>query len=68
MTLTVTVDGGNFNANFYMLVPANTNGAGGVLTIANAYPDGKTQFQPSTNLSFQVVSAVGVDPSQIFRS
>jgi hypothetical protein len=64
-TLRVTTDGGNYNANFYMLVPANTNPANSSVTITNIQPDGTTLFQSSTTLSFTANSAAGIDPGDI---
>jgi len=59
-TLRVTT-GGNANANFFMLVPANTN----VPAIAGLYPDGSLQFQATNMLSFNVSSTAGINPGSI---
>jgi hypothetical protein len=59
-TLRVT-SGGNANANFFMLVPANTN----LPVISGIYPDGSVQFQATNKLSFSVSSADGVNPGSI---
>jgi hypothetical protein len=58
-TLNLFVNSGSFNANYFMLVPADTNLASTTL-ITNMYPDGATQFQPSANLTFTVVDPAGV--------
>jgi hypothetical protein len=65
-TMRVTVDGGNFNANFYMLVPANTNIETASVSFTNVYPDGSVQFQPTNSFALTINSAAGVDPSQVF--
>ena len=46
--------GGGAAADFYMLVPANTN----VPTISGVYPNGQVLFQPTNKLVFTVSSAV----------
>jgi hypothetical protein len=53
-TLRTTSGGGN-NANFYMLIPANTNQP----SIVNVYPDGSTFFQNTNKLAFKVNAAGG---------
>lgn len=65
-TLQVTVSGGNYNGHFFMLVPADTNVATASITaFMNMYPDGATQFQPSTTLVFTVTNSIGIDPDDI---
>jgi hypothetical protein len=59
-TLRVTA-GGNANANFFMIVPANTN----LPAISGLYPDGTMQFQATDTLRFNVASAVGITPGGI---
>ncbi len=46
--------GGGANANFYMLVPANTN----LPVISGVYPDGQFLFEATNKLAFRVSSAV----------
>jgi hypothetical protein len=52
---------GNVNANFYALVPANTN----LPVINNVYPDGATLVQKTNKLSFTVSSSAGISTNQI---
>jgi hypothetical protein len=52
-TVRVT-SGGGANANFYMLVPANTN----LPTISGTYPNGAVLFQSTNKLVFTASSAV----------
>ena len=59
-TLRVTT-GGNANANFFMLVPANTN----LPAITGIYPNGSVQFQATNALTFTVSSQVGVNADAI---
>ena len=59
-TLRLTT-GGNANANFFMLVPANTK----LPAITSLYPDGSVQFQPTNALSFVATSAAGINASSI---
>lgn len=59
-TLRVTA-GGNANANFFMLVPANTN----LPAITGLYPDGTLQFQAAKTLSFNVGSTAGINAGSI---
>jgi len=58
-TLNLFVNSGSFNANYFMLMPADTNLASSTL-YTNMYPDGATQFQPSSNLTFTIVDTAGV--------
>jgi hypothetical protein len=53
-TLRATSSGNN-NANFYILIPANTNQP----TIVNVYPNGAAFFQATNKLSFRVNTAAG---------
>ncbi len=46
--------GSGGSANFYMLVPANTN----LPTISNVFPDGLVLFEPTNKLVFKASSAV----------
>ncbi len=65
-TLRVAIDGGNMNANFYMLLPADTNTAGVAdAVITNIYPDGTVQFQMTNELTFNITSSLGVSTSDI---
>jgi hypothetical protein len=59
-TLQVLTDNGNYNANFYMLLPAITGSQTPSVTITNVYPDGLVQFEPTNVLQFTVLSPVGV--------
>jgi len=64
-TVQIFEDGGDMNANFYMLVPADTNVPVIATTITNIYPDGLFQFQPTNNLTFTANSSNGIDPTGI---
>ncbi len=64
-TLQILEDGGDMNANFYMLVPADTNVPVIATTITNIYPDGTVQFQATNNFVFTANSSNGIDPSGI---
>ena len=59
-TLRVT-SGGGANANFYMLVPANTN----LPSITAVNPSGAVLFQPTNTLVFTASSAVGISTNSI---
>lgn len=63
-TLRVTVNGGNYNANFYLLTPVD---ASAVLQpyVDTFKPDGTALFQPSNTLSFIVHSQPGVSDSNV---
>jgi hypothetical protein len=66
-TLQVHTDSGNYNANFYMFLPADTNASvASSVEFTNVYPDGLTQFQPSSNLTFTVISAVPISSGNVF--
>jgi hypothetical protein len=60
-TLRVTVDGGNYNANFYLLMPVNTN----VLTLGNFNPNGLYQLQYTNRFSFVAYSPVAINAGGI---
>jgi hypothetical protein len=61
-TLRVTANaGGGGNANFYMLLPANTN----LPTLNNIYPNGTNMFQSTNTFSFNVLSSIGVASNSI---
>ncbi|SPE56428.1 conserved hypothetical protein [Verrucomicrobia bacterium] len=64
-TLQVYTQSGNYNANFYMLMPANTNPVGGSISFSGVYPDGAVQFQPTNVLAFTILSPVGVPTNTI---
>jgi hypothetical protein len=51
--------GGGANANFYMLVPANTN----LPSISGVYPNGV--FEPTNKLVFTVSSAAGISTNNV---
>ena len=64
-TLQVFEVGGDMNANFYMLVPNDTNAPVIATVITNIYPDGSVQFQSSPALTFTAISSNGIDPTGI---
>ncbi|MGA2245704.1 MAG: lamin tail domain-containing protein, partial [Verrucomicrobiota bacterium] len=55
-TLRVTTDNGSYNANFYLLMPANVT----VPVITNLYPGGSAFFQYTNQLSFVAESSAGI--------
>src|ERR1017187_4313021 len=59
-TVRVT-SGGGANANFYMLVPANTN----LPSITGVYPSGAVLFEPTNKLVFTASSAAGISTNSI---
>jgi hypothetical protein len=59
-TVRVT-SGGGANANFYMLVPANTN----LPSITGVNPSGAVLFQPTNALVFTASSAAGISTNSI---
>ncbi|MGH7954010.1 MAG: hypothetical protein ACREFE_19115, partial [Limisphaerales bacterium] len=61
-TVRVTTDNGNYNANFYMFLPANTNPpAVGSAIVTNIFPNGAYQFQQTNAFSFTVLSTNGIN-------
>lgn len=63
-TLRHTVDGGNANQGFYMLIPADPEVH--TLPVASDFvPDGASMFQSTNVLSFTVNSAAGIDTNDI---
>jgi hypothetical protein len=65
-TLMISTMGGNYNVNFYMLVPAITNTTTAPdATVINAYPDGAHQFQATNTFVFTVSSSLGVNTADI---
>jgi len=62
-TITVTIDHGNCNENFYLLVPVNTNVPVSTVTITNVYPDGAWQFEATNALVFTASSSVNINPA-----
>lgn len=56
--------GGGANADFYMLVPANSN----LPVVNNVYPDGNYLFEPTNKLVFTVSSAAGINTPNITLS
>ncbi|MGC9944695.1 MAG: carbohydrate-binding protein, partial [Verrucomicrobiota bacterium] len=55
-TLRVTTVNGSYNANFYLLMPANLS----VPVITNLFPDGSSFFQYTNQLTFLVSSTAGI--------
>ncbi|HXC98006.1 MAG TPA: lamin tail domain-containing protein [Verrucomicrobiae bacterium] len=60
-TLRVTTDNGSYNANFYLLMPANLT----VPVITNLYPDGSSFFQFTNQFSFTASSSAGLATNSI---
>lgn len=61
--LTIMTAQGNYNANFYMLMPAGTLPARPLLT--QLYPNGSTLFQRTNTLSFIVTCPVPLNASNV---
>ena len=61
-TLRMTIDGGNCNENFFMLLALNTNtppvGEG---YVTNEFPDGTYQFQQTNTFNCSVISPNGIN-------
>jgi hypothetical protein len=65
-TIQLSMANGNFNANYFLLMLADTNPVvASSALFTNQYPDGATQFQPSTNLAFTVADPNGIEPGGI---
>jgi hypothetical protein len=66
-TIQLLSDGGSYNANFFIFVPANTNVStgGATASFANFYPDGTLQFQNTNSLNFTVSSSAGISPGNV---
>jgi len=60
-TLRVTTDNGSYNANFYLLMPANVS----VPVITNLYPNGSAFFQYTNQLSFVAQSSAGIATNHV---
>ena len=60
-TLRVTTDNGNYNANFYLLMPADLS----VPVITNLYPDGSNFFQYTNQLNFVAAAAAGIATNNV---
>ncbi len=60
-TLRVNTDNGSYNANFYLLMPADTS----LPTITGLSPNGSTFFQFTNTLSFTASSTIGINASNI---
>ena len=63
-TLLATVDNGNCNEHFYMLVPTNANPASTV-TLSGIYPDGAYQFEQTNALAFNASSTVDISTNGV---
>jgi hypothetical protein len=64
-TLTVTVDGGNLNENFFFLIPAETNIPVSSITFPSTYPDGTAMYQATNTFAFEVTSPSAISPVNI---
>ncbi len=65
-TIKVNCDNASFNADYYMLIPANTNPpVAGSVVITNIYPDGSQQFQQTNTLVFTANDTNAIDPDNI---
>ncbi len=61
-TLRMTIDGGNCNENFFMLLPINTNAPPvGEGYITNTFPNGTYQFQQTNSFDGEIVSPNGLN-------
>ena len=63
-TLTVTVDGGNLNENFFVLIPAETIPVSSV-TFPSTYPDGTALYQNTNTFTFESTSPDPISPSDM---
>ncbi|HTV42125.1 MAG TPA: carbohydrate-binding protein [Candidatus Sulfotelmatobacter sp.] len=60
-TLRMTIDGGNCNENFFMLLPVNTNAPiGGAAYVTNDFPNGAYQFQQTNTFNCTIDSTNGL--------
>ncbi len=65
-TLIVSTMGGNYNANFYMLLPPITSPTTPPdASIDNLYPNGANQYQATNTFTFGVTSTLGVKGADI---
>ncbi len=64
-SLKVTIDQGNCNENFYMLVPVDTNVVVSTASITNIYPDGTHLFQTTNAFSFTASAPDGISLTDI---
>jgi hypothetical protein len=63
-TLTMDELNGNFNPNYFMLMPVNPNYSP-VPVINNLFPDGAYQLQATNSLSFNATSPQGISQTSI---
>jgi hypothetical protein len=63
-TLTVTVDGGNLNENFFVLIPAETIPVSSA-AFPSAYPDGTALYQDTNTFTFETTSPDPISPSDM---
>jgi len=64
--LQVATDQGSYNANFYILVPADTNtSAASSVAFSAIYPDGLFQFEPTNFFTITATSPVAILPGDI---
>lgn len=64
-TLTVTVDGGNLNENFFVLIPAETSIPVSSVTFPTTYPDGTALYQATNTFAFEAISPDVISPGDI---
>jgi len=65
-TIKVNCDNASFNADYYLLVLANTNPpVAGSVVITNLFPDGSLQFQQTNTFVFTAYDTNPIDPSTI---
>ncbi|MGA2867879.1 MAG: lamin tail domain-containing protein [Verrucomicrobiota bacterium] len=60
-TLRVAIENGSYNANFFLLMPANTNQP----VISNLYPNGSSFFQFTNMLSFTASCSAGISTNDV---
>lgn len=61
-TLRMTIDGGNCNENFFMLLPLNTNVPPiGAAYVTDPFPNGAYQFQQTNTFDCGVLSTNGIE-------
>ncbi len=64
-TLTVTVDGGNLNENFFILIPAETTVPTSSVTFPATYPDGAALYQATNTFTFEANSTGVISPGDM---
>ena len=64
-TLTVTIDGGNCNENFFVLIPAETTIPVSSVGFPWSYPDGTALYQDTNTFTFEATSPDPISPGDM---